>query len=337
MTAARLNEDADASPVPAGAEQLYSPAMLSELLGVSVRTVRRWQQVGLLVPANQVMGLPYFGYAELAVARQLAKWMQQGASVQCIYQQLLTIGQRIDPPIESVVELIQEWPISADGKRLVLRHGEAHIEATGQFRLQFTAPESEFESESKQPTIPFVEAKKKSFPSSGIADRSCDSGTTLDMTLPEMLHAASQAEDEEDLDQAVIWYRTSLAMYGANAEISFQVAELLYRIGDIHGARERYYVAIELDPNLVEARANLGCVLAECGQMELAIAAFRGALEQYADYADVHFHLARALDDVGQELLAVEHWQRFIELAPASPWADEACTRLNRAAPLLDL
>ena len=35
-------------------------------------------------------------------------------------------------------------------------------------------------------------------------------------------------------------------------------------------------MAIELDEDYVEARANLGCVLAEWGQRELAIAAFEG-------------------------------------------------------------
>ena len=87
---------------------------------------------------------------------------------------------------------------------------------------------------------------------------------------------------------------------------------------------------------MVEARANLGCVLAECGQIDLAIAAFEGALDQYPDYADVHFHLARVLDDANEVGKAVEHWQRFIELAPASPWAEEAQHRLAQIAPFLD-
>ena len=63
-------------------------------------------------------------------------------------------------------------------------------------------------------------------------------------------------------------------------------------------SRERYYAAIELDENYVEARANLGCVLAELGERELAVAAFEGALTLHADYADAHFHLARTLDEL---------------------------------------
>jgi hypothetical protein len=34
------------------------------------------------------------------------------------------------------------------------------------------------------------------------------------------------------------------------------------------------------------------------------------------------------LDDLGRAPEAALHWQRFLELAPDSPWADEAHDRL---------
>ena len=83
-------------------------------------------------------------------------------------------------------------------------------------------------------------------------------------------------------------------------------------------------MAIELDENYVEARANLGCVLAETGQHDLAVAAFEGALAYHDDYPDVHYHLARTLDDLGRAAEATAHWQAFRKLAPDSPWGDEA-------------
>ena len=68
-------------------------------------------------------------------------------------------------------------------------------------------------------------------------------------------------------------------------------------------------------------------MLAETGRSELAIAAFRGAISLNDDYADVHYHLARVLDDVGRDVEAKHHWSRFLELAPESPWAAEALER----------
>jgi len=79
----------------------------------------------------------------------------------------------------------------------------------------------------------------------------------------------------------------------------------------------------------VEARANLGCVLAETGQLELAVAAFEGALSYHVDYPDVHYHLARTLDDLGRGEEAQQHWRTFLELSPGSPWATAASERLS--------
>ena len=121
----------------------------------------------------------------------------------------------------------------------------------------------------------------------------------------------------------------AMSAAGPDPEGCFQLAELLYRQGDLGGARERYYMAIELDENYVEARANLGCVLAEMGQRDLAAAAFKGALRYHPDYADAHYHLARTLDEMGHRRTAEQHWRRFLALAPGSPWAAEAEERLR--------
>jgi tetratricopeptide (TPR) repeat protein len=117
--------------------------------------------------------------------------------------------------------------------------------------------------------------------------------------------------------------------FGPSPDVCFRLAENLFHIGDLTAARERYYSAIELDEQFVEARASLGCLLVELGRPELAISAFQGALEHHAEYPDVHYHLARQLDDVGRCDEAENHWQTFLKLAPKSPWADEARSRLG--------
>jgi tetratricopeptide (TPR) repeat protein len=141
--------------------------------------------------------------------------------------------------------------------------------------------------------------------------------------------AAYDLEDRGDLEGAIDCYRAMLAQYGAQAELSFQLGELLYRAGQIEASRERYYMAVELEEDHVEARASLAAVLAETGRKDLAVAAYRGTLVMHDDYPDVHYSLARLLDELDQPEEAFPHWQRFLQLSPQSAWAEEARERLG--------
>lgn len=302
--------------------QRITPAMMAELVGVSVRTVRRWQRAGFIRPVCEVMQLPQFDYCSLALAKQLADWMKQGASVGSIQSQLERLQDRCGQQLS-----LDELPITAEGGYLLLRAGEHLLEATGQFRFGF-------EDGEEQPSGPATIQLHTPSEPHNFSVVSADSGEN---SLETMINEALTAEDAGELDIAVQWYRCALTTHGPSADLCFQVAELLYRSGDIDGARERYFMALELNPELIEARANLGCVLAEAGQLELAVAAFEGALEQFSDYADVHFHLARTLDDLNDNAKAAEHWQEFLRLSPASPWAEEAKVRLSEDVPLLQL
>ena len=116
---------------------------------------------------------------------------------------------------------------------------------------------------------------------------------------------------------------------GPKAELHFALADVLYRAGDLSAARERYFAALELDEEYVEARASLGCVLAEMEKLELAAATFEGALRFHPDFADVHYHLAGVLDRLGRPDEAAEHLRTFLQRAPDSPWAAASRDRLN--------
>jgi tetratricopeptide (TPR) repeat protein len=303
-------------------KQLYTPAMLADLLQVSVRVVRRWHRMGLIKPVKEVMRLPYFDYQEVATARQLAGWLAEGATVQGIQQQLADLVQMLPDETRS----IQQLSIIAEGKRLLLRKGDGLVESTGQMRIDFGALD---ESHAGDEVASCATISFETLSAASLTSAVKEPGHQAPATIEEMLEQANIAEDEDHLDVAADWYRTALASQGPSADICFQLAELLYRMNDLTAARERYYMALEMNPDLVEARANLGCVLVELGQLDLAVAAFEGTLSQYEDYADVHYHMARTLDELEQHDRAAVHWSRFLELAPSSPWAEEAEERLR--------
>jgi len=299
--------------------QLYTPAMMAQTLGISVRAIRVWYRHGLIQPIRLVLRIPYFDYSVLSTANTFAHWMRQGMTAQSIATQITSLGRLRGT---SPQEILSDLPISLEGKRLVLQHESFRMESSGQLQLSFDT-ESPW-NDCDPITIKLAYAAAPSQP----IDSSQPPATEAETTLTNLLDAAIDAEDREELDEAARLYRSILAKFGPNSDVCFQLAEILYRQADLGGARERYYAAVELDPDLVEARANLGCVLVEQGQTELAVAEFQLALKQHPEYADVHFHLARVLDLQGLSAAASEHWRRFVELAPASPWADEAVARL---------
>jgi tetratricopeptide (TPR) repeat protein len=290
--------------------KLYTPAMLAELLNVSIATIRRWHRLGLIQPTREVHRLPYFDFQEVSTARRLAQLIATGGSAQSIEKKLANLSRflpNVDRPLAQLSVIVE-------GKQILLRHGEGLIEPGGQLRIDFGALESR--------TEPAAEAATVSLADYLAEQRQCS-------TPEEMLRAAAMLEDEGELKAAAEMYRAALAGGGVNAQTCFQLAELLYRIGDVAAARERYFMTIELDEDFVEARANLGCVLAETGELELAVAAFQGTLSYHRDYPDVHYHLARTLDQLGRADEANQYWHAFLQLAPDSPWADEARGRLN--------
>jgi tetratricopeptide (TPR) repeat protein len=294
--------------------RLYTPAMLADLLSVDIGTIRRWHRRGLIKPARMVRKLPYFDFQEVATARRLAELLSAGVKAGALERKLEDLARYL-PDVERP---LAQLSVIIEGKEILLRQGDGLIEPGGQLRFDFGAAESaDPESGVGQPPAPMSLSAEQAQ-----AER-------LAQSPDDICRLAAELEDEGQLATAAEMYRAAMAVGGPKAEICFQLAELLYRQGDVAAARERYYMTIELDEDYVEARANLGCVLVESGQIDLAIAAFEGALTYHEDYADVHYHLARALDQLGREPEADEHWRRFLDLAPDSPWADQAHSRLD--------
>lgn len=297
--------------------RLYTPAMLADLLNVTVSIVRRWHRRGLIVPVREVQKLPYFDYQEVATAQRLAQLLAAGASPAAIEAKLGALSRYV-PDVERPMAQLS---VIVEGKQILLRQGEGLVEPGGQLRIDFDALEA-YSADDR------AARDEKSLPTTlSLANHLAESSEPT--TPEEMVEAAITYEDEGQLEAAVEMYRAALTAGGARPEVCFHLAELLYMLGDISAARERYFMAIELDENFVEARANLGCVLAETGELELAVAAFQGTLAHHRDYPDVHYHLARTLDELDRSEEADSHWHAFLKLAPDSPWAEEARERLQ--------
>lgn len=304
----------DVSPDAAdeAVQRLYTPAMLAELLGVSVAVIRRWERQGALRPVRVTQRLSHFDFSEVAVAQRLTQLLGAGCSLRVIDRRLAEIS-RLLPGVERP---LADPRVVVEGRRLFLRLGDELAEPGGQLLFDFDERQLEDDAGESPATIAITAAHRHG------ADES------LESLVDRLQQEAIDWEDEGQLDRAAEAYRTMLMAAGPRAEMHFALADVLYRANDLAAARERYYAALEVDEDYVEARASLGCVLAEMGDLELAAATFTGALQYHPDFADVHYHLANTLDRLGRPEEAVRHFKTFLKLAPESPWAEAARDRL---------
>jgi tetratricopeptide (TPR) repeat protein len=294
-------------------DHLYTPAMLAGLLDISIATIRRWHRRGLITPTRQVKKLAYFDFQEVASARRIARLIASGATPQSIETKL----SRLAGLYPNLQRPLSQLSVIVEGRNVLLRQGEGLIEPGGQMRIDF---DSLHESEPEDDATQLLSIEKPIAESSSLDELA---------TPDEFINLAIEFEDSDELRSAIDVYRAMSLAFGPSPDACFRIAELLYQQNDLDGARERYYMAVELDDSFVEARASLGCVLVELDERQLALSAFHGALEHHADYPDVHFHLARLLDEMDQPDQAEPHWRTFLELAPKSPWAEEAHQRLG--------
>ena len=307
----------------AGVEWLYTPAMLADLVRVPVRAVRHWHRKGHLCAAREFGRLPYFDFEQVRIALRLAQLLSSGCSLSRIDRKLDELAHLLP----SMSRPLNDASLIVEGSRLYIRRGDQLAEPSGQLLMDFDASTDDSnrpQSTDEISTIPITAGAKPLCPAS---DKLVD-WTASDQT-DDLRSLADDFEECGQPDRAIEVYRAILMSGKFNAVDHFDLAELLYRSGDLAAARERYYAAIELDEDYVEARANLGCVLAELGEPSLAEAAYRGALAYHPDFADAHYHLARLLDQMEQPAEAAQHWQKFLELSPASPWAEEALDRIG--------
>ena len=102
------------------------------------------------------------------------------------------------------------------------------------------------------------------------------------------------------VDGALQWFEKATALEDGNAE-----AALL-----------AYQRAIELDPALLDAQINYGCLLHEAGRLAEAEEAYRRALQPCRNAPAVFFNLAAVLEDLGRKEDAVSAYNDALKADP---------------------
>jgi tetratricopeptide (TPR) repeat protein len=298
---------------PERQNQLYTPAMLCQLLKISVHQIRRWERAGLIKPAKKVFRLSYFDFQEVTGARRLYELAKSGVPVEEIaagLERLRTILPNIDRPLAQLDVLVR-------GHHLVYRDAIGLIEpASGQRVFDF------------DPT-PEVVDHPATIPLHPPADPAPQPVSHKDWKALDWFREGAQLADENEVDAAVEAFRLAVIEEPSNPAFHFSLADVLYRQGRPEAAIERYYMTVELDHNFLEAWTQLGCLLDETGQVRAANDAFRVALDLHPEYPDAHYHLAELLERTNQREEAAEHWRAYLKYDQRGPWADFARQKLG--------
>ncbi|MFV0443935.1 MAG: tetratricopeptide repeat protein, partial [Planctomycetaceae bacterium] len=288
--------------------RLHTPAMLSQLLAVPVHIIRGWERSGLIRPVRRVHRLPYFDFVEVAGARRLSELLQAGVPREAIERSLraipeFTSGDR--RPFEQLDLLVRDH-------RVLIRDRQGLRESTGQRVFDFegdaSTPEPQHDHDAHPVTLSFLSARQQA----------------LEMERRDWFVEGCRQVDAEDLPAAIEAFRLALMTEPQNPEVHFHLGDALYRRGRSQAALERFYTAVELDHDYVEAWMQIGALHRELQELDAAVDAFSVALDIHPDGCDAHFQLAEAMAEQGDAAAARMHWQAYLAQEQRGPWADLA-------------
>lgn len=275
-----------ADAAPPDVHRLYTSAQLTDLLAVPRSRVRAWMLAGLIQPVEEIQGVCYFDFRQVAGAKTLCDLTSAGISIAKIrrsLEQLKVWRADAEQPLDQLALLEKNGQI-------LVRLEKGLVEPSGQLCFDFG---DEHANIPMQPT-----------------------------TAEQWFQIGCQHEEDGQFAAAIDAYRQALLLAGPDAVACFNLANVLFATDQLAAAAERYRQAVEIDPSRAEAWNNLGVVLGRMSRVDEAVAAFAKAID--LSYADAHYNLADLLEKQGRSSEAQEHWQAYVRCDPKGPWSDHA-------------
>ncbi len=129
--------------------------------------------------------------------------------------------------------------------------------------------------------------------------------------------------------QAAEAYARALDLAPDWLEARINLGATLYQLGRMEEAEDHFRAALERDAGNSTLHFNLGCVLDEMGRFDEAVSHLKRAVDLAPSYADAHFNLALAYEKLRNRRAARPHWAHYLRLEPKGAWADYARARLS--------
>lgn len=152
-------------------------------------------------------------------------------------------------------------------------------------------------------------------------------------TAEEWLAEALELDDDpERRAEACEAYCRAIDLRPEWVEARLNLGTLLFEEGYIEQAEAEFRRAVETGPRSPLARYNLAAALDELGRSEEAREHLLEALRLAPRYADACYNLAAACEKLGRTSEARSYWNRYLGFDPRSQWARHARQRLAALA-----
>lgn len=278
--------------------QRYTIAQLSRILDVAHDRIRLWVRLGLIEPVETVHRLNFFDFRQVASAKVLCELVSEGLPLNKIREGL----QRVQAWLPGMDSPLCQLSVLEENGRLLIRLDDGRLaEPSGQLQL-------DFESATEERSLAIESALRSS---------------------DEWFQEALECENQGDYRGAVNAYERAIEQESSDPILHFNLGNVLYASQQLRDAQRAFQSAVELDTEYVEAWNNLGTVLADLDEHEQSVEAFERALAIFPLYADAHYNLGDIYSALGRVVKAREHWQRYLQLDPKSPWAADVRVRLG--------
>lgn len=278
----------------------YSRADLLRILRLSARQLAGWEKAGLVAAAEDYS---FFDLLQIKKVRDLCARKVRPA----VIRESLAAMQKQVAGMEN--PLLEAGAIIT-GHRIAFRHDGKVVEPiAGQYMFDFLPEERVAVS------TPIALARPEPQP----------------RDVSELFaRGIALEEDPSNQLQAITTYQRVLEMDPQHAAANINLGTLYYNRQDYAAAERHYRAAIAIDPRYALAYFDLGNVLDETGRVAEAIQAYSTALRLAPTYGDAHYNLALAYEKVKEPRKALKHWQAYVKLDTAGPWAVHARNQIKR-------
>jgi len=141
--------------------------------------------------------------------------------------------------------------------------------------------------------------------------------------------ALAYESDPATKSQAGQAYDLAVQTDPQNIDALLNGGTVAYEAGNLEKAAGYFRRAIALAPENALAHFNLGSVLDDLGELEQARQHLRQAVRLDPGYANAHYNLAYVCEKLRAFPEAREHWQAYLRLDPTSPSSTYARHRLS--------